>query len=267
MKSICFVVCGLDSHLDRIKLCTYTIEYVYKDKYSIGLATFGNKAVAPSNNLKKYAEQCNYYFYDAPRQWFIPSDREWYSCEILGMVTISKYFYDLGFDEVYLLHNDVFVVREFLSPYKQQMINNWNFICPFIYIKQSKLSYKEILTYDSFEIYNKKIPARLTQSIVVFNKEFILSLYNRYNNEKQMWDDYFVNLCMFGDIGLFNVAQDFLGYTANPLDMKYTIDGGCWNKSTVIKSIINDKNICFIHGPEKFDFLKNKIKYVLKEIR
>lgn len=265
MKDACFVICGLDTHLERVEYCISTIKHVYGDRVDIGLSTFGNVTIAPSNKLKAHAKKHDYYFYDAPRQDFFPLEREWHSCEILGMFAISKYFYDLGFKYVYLLHSDIFVVRDFLSYYESLMIDPWSFICPFITIRGDKISYQEALRYNSFTIYKRRIQARLTQSIIVFNKRFILEMYDEYKDERQMWDKVFEKSCMFGDIGLFDIAENFRGYSARPLDAKYTIDGD-WEESKIINRIIQDKNVCFIHGPKKFKFLKKKIKDVLNRI-
>lgn len=260
MNKIIFVICGKDSHVKRIPFCIKSIKYIYHNNVDIGISTFGSKKLPPSIILKEFSKENNYIFYDSPRQDYTPLNREQHCCEIIGMLDISKYFYELGYKQVYLMHNDMFIFRDFVGKYEKNMVNNWSFIVPFINIDPSPLKYEEALKFSGFEL--RKKPARLSQTIIIFNKLFIQDCYKKYNNGKTMWNNYFKKDCMFGDLGLFDIAKNFIGYTAKPITDEIQISLRFF-KGNMEKEIINNKNICMAHNPVTYKLLKDKFKYIL----
>lgn len=260
MKDTIFILCGIDSHLERIKKCLKSIYYVYGDKFDIGLSTFGSTVLKSSILLKEYAENNNLLFYDSKRQDFISKNAEFHCCEIIGMLNISNHFYKLGYKQVYLMHNDMFIFRDFINRYEKNMINNWSFIVPFVNIDPFPLKYEEALKFSGFQLKNK--PSRLSQTVVIFNKLLIQDCYKKYKNDKTIWKKLLIKNALNGDLGLFDLAKDFLGYTAKPIIDEIQISLRFF-KGDIEKEIINNKNICIAHNPDTYKLLKYKFKYIL----
>jgi len=216
-----FVICGLDSHLPRIKNCLKSIKFVYKDSIDIGISTFGNKNQKQSKKLKEYSKEHGYIFYDCHRQDFVPLNREFHCCEIIGMFSMYKYYYEIGYDEVYLLHNDMFIFRDFLPVYNEKMKDKWSFITPFVNIDTPPLEFTKVIKYDNMKI--KKLPSRLSQTIVIFNSNFIKEVYKKYKTEEVMWQKVFKKIDMHGDVGLFYIANNFMGYMGKHITEEFQV--------------------------------------------
>jgi hypothetical protein len=214
-----------------------------------GIATFGNKSLPNSIGLRKFASENNYAFYDDDRQ-NVPCGSEFHCCEILGLLSVSKHFYDLGYKKVFILHNDMFVFKDFIGVYSKNMCGNWSFILPFIDIDKGaglKTDYERILSTNSYDI--KKTPYRLTQTIVLLNKSFVNDVYKTYTNNDSLWKSVFSKISMYGDVGLFGIASDFLGYKASPIFGR--VESSLrWDSEDVVLKEIEDKNIYYIHGED-----------------
>lgn len=262
MKRI-FVLCGIDSHLPRVENCLKSIKFIYKDSIDIGISTFGNRKQPPSKKLKEYSENMGFIFYDCPRQKFSPLNREFHCCEILGMLSMFKYYYSLGYDEVYLLHNDMFIFRDFLPRYAKNMKNNWCFITPFVNIDPPPMKFEDVIKYSNMKI--KDLPSRLSQTVVIFNPKFINDIYNRYKTEEIMWNEIFKKLDMHGDVGLFYLAKGFMEYKGNPIVEEIQTSLRFF-KGNMVNEIIRNRNICIAHNPDTYKLLKDKFENILKKI-
>jgi hypothetical protein len=174
-----------------------------------------------------------------------------------------KHFYGLGYNEVYLLHNDMFIFRDFLPRYKNNMINNWNFITPFVNIDPPPLKFEEVLKYNNMQI--SKLPSRLSQTAVIFNPKFIDDVYKKYSDEETMWNKVFKKLDMHGDVGLFHVANGFMGYQGKPIIDEIQVSDRFY-KGDMVKYIINNSNICIAHNPTTFKTLKPHYRYIMDRI-
>jgi hypothetical protein len=174
-----------------------------------------------------------------------------------------KHYYGLGYDEVYLLHNDMFIFRDFLPRYKKNMIDNWNFITPFVNIDPPPLKFEKVLKYNNMKI--KNLPSRLSQTAVIFNSKFVNDVYSKYGNEEEMWNKVFKKLDMHGDVGLFYIANNFLGYMGKPITDEIQTSLRFF-KGNIVKEIIRNKNICIAHNPDTYKLLKDKFENMLERI-
>ena len=284
-NSVAMVVLGVDKHLERIATCVNTIRLIYEKKVDIAVATFGNSALPPSELLSEYCQENDIIFYDSPRQDFLIINKEntekynthngrftgtteeFHSSEIIGKVAISKYFYDRGYSEVYLLHNDVLVVRDFLKMYRKNMVKNWAFVSPYIQSTEiEQISLESVSNIDREQrkqkARNKEIGSRIALSVLILNKKLVNSLYRKYKNEKNMHKNYLNKFCMVGDIGFLQLFDDFNGFSGYPIEEEVALD--CWwSKDTSLEYIISNHNISHLHGMELFDKYKKNIKDII----
>ena len=277
------VVLGVDSHLSRIKKCISTIKLVYKSNVDVGVATFGNESLEPSVEIKKFCDQEDLLFFDSERQkflnlshnlgrvhGFIGTDREFHVCEIIGNISISKYFYDLGYDEVYLLHNDLFVVRDFLPVYRKHMIGHWGFVVPHICAKhKNKLSIKELEKIDPLVrgdmMHNGSLKSRFTQTVVIFNKSLINSLYDNFTNNENMYTNFFEKFSYYGDIALVQLFDNFYGFRGETIEENILIDKfHCHDTSA--EAVKTNEKITHIHGDELWNSFENIIEELITDI-
>ena len=275
-SNVAVIVLGIDRHLDRISTCVESIKHVYRkgSNVDIGVATFGNTALPPSKELKKYCQQVGIMFYDATRQDFLEIDKNntdkqrthngafvgttegFHSNEILGKISISKFFYDLGYEEVYVLHNDVSIFRDFLPTYRKKMKDNWAFVSPYVQSKVADpVSLKDVSLMDpserSKQIQSRAIGSRIALSILILNKKLIYSLYSKYKTEKSMHINYFNKYCMIGDVGFLQLFDNFNGFSGNPIEDETGLDDW-WSADCSLKRILLDEKITHIHGDVLF---------------
>jgi len=267
------VICGIDSHLNRIKQCVHSLKTLYsgysKSNIDIAIATFGNTTLPPSYKLKEYADKEGFLFFDAPRQDFIPLDREFHACEVIGMITIFKHFYDIGYEEVFQVHNDQLFIRNFLFRFRTEMKDKWSFIVPYCHPKEPKLSYDDAVKIDPWQMMKKSMTCRMSQTVVIFNPKFIDALYNRYKDEKGMWKEWFIKQPMFGDLALWSISKEFLGFASKHIDP--IVDKLVWFKVRghnydFVEHLKRHKEIHFIHGDSSVDYLWNKYDTLYKKI-
>ncbi len=282
-KSI-FVVLGVDSHLDRITKCIQTIKAVYGTTAHIGVATFGNETVGPSVKLKQFCEENDYLFHDCERQsfltidhsktnqGFITTDREFHVCELLGNITVSKHFYDLGYKEVYLLHNDLFVVRDFLPLYRKHMTDNWAFVAPYVCASgQPKVSLESIMGTNKLDrggrtmVGNRWVLARVTQTVLLLNPKLIDKLFSKYGDQENIFKSFLSTYNMHGDIALLQLFDGFEGFVGNPIFKDTVVDTYCLN-DTRIERIIADENLTHVHGDVLYKRYYDVIDDVIRKI-
>lgn len=249
MKDTIIVICGIDAHLNRIEECYGSLKRIYPDMpFDIGISTFGNSSVPPSTALKAFCDSSSFVFYDDERQQ-LPPNPEFHCCEILGMVSVSKHFYDMGYKEVFVIHNDMIILRDFLPIYRERMVGKWSFVLPFLNIDTgfgTEEEYAKSMLLNSFQI-KDGTPYRLTQTIVVLNREFVTKLYEIYHDDNTLWKSVFNKMSMCGDCGLFDMAKDLLGYHINVI-MQKTGTSDRWDTKDTILKETKSRNVYYIHG-------------------
>lgn len=248
MDKTIIVMCALDVHLGRIQRLFPQMKKLWGNEISFGIGNFaarnietsykstltpGKRWPNPSSEipveLKKFAESNGIHFYAAPRQEFIPTEREQHCCEVLGLLAISKHFYDIGFESVYLIHTDIRIENDFLPFLDSLKKGDWSFIVSEILEDRTPGAPDKILRMEGRDDYaywrkqmkaavgiraKSKQPSRASLECLIFNKAFVHKMYERYETIEKMWYDLFYSFPMWGDIGLYNICEDFFGFNA-----------------------------------------------------
>lgn len=226
-----FVICGVNEHIDRIKVLLPQLSIL---KYTdIGIASFG----ASDNNLsekrlgeykskhkrlpnierplalEKFAISNGFKFYYAEPQDFLPKGRDWHCCELLGELDIAKHFYTLGYDLVYECHTDIDVIDNFIPKVEALMNGKWSFLAHATkgFYNNLDMQNRVYAMHCSNKVNQR---ARISQECFAFNKEFIADFYNIFKTNKNAWDKVFNKLSLFGDVAFLDIAKNFIGYDA-----------------------------------------------------
>lgn len=265
---IILVIFATDSSLEDVEFNVPSIRKVYGQTVDIGIATYGSQLTLPSIELKRYSDENDFLFFDAPRQDFLPPDREHHCCGIIGQLTISRHFYNLGYDEVYLLHPDTYQFRDALSYYRKQMRGLWNFATIFWHLFECDVTFEQAVEWGSHKTF-EKYKVTLPDAFIIYNKAFVKYLFSKYRNEKTMWDEVFYKFKMVTDACLFDVAKAFPGWSPKIVGQGgfekdfVMIDGGqftSWiknlTKRRLLSIVAENSTICFIHNRVGTEILK-----------
>jgi len=225
------VFCGVNEHISRMSKLLSSLSMLEGTDFA--LASFG----ASDNNLsnfslrqyqskhkrlpittrpllwERYAKDNLFQFYCAPFQDFLPINRDWHCCELLGEINIAKHFYGLGYDLVYICHTDIEVPNEFFSKVEPLMKGEWSFLAHATRGLDNNIELQEkvFAIPSNFKI---RQSCRISQECIVFNKDFIKTFYEVLWNEAIAWDLMFNELSLFGDVALLDLAPGLFGYKA-----------------------------------------------------
>lgn len=260
MNKTILVIFAKDSSLSDVEFNVPSIREVYGQSVDLGIATYGARPAPPSVALKSYADENGILFFDAPRQDFLPSDREHRCCGIIGQLTISRYFYNLGYEEVYLLHPDTYQFRDALPYYRRQMQGQWSFVTIFWHLFETDITFEQAVEWGGQKTF-EKYKVTLPDAFLTYNKAFVEYLFSKYFNEKNMWQEIFHKFRMVTDAGLFDVAKNFLGWIPKIIGqggfekdfvmidygMFYT-RGKAPNKQELLDIVAKNYTICFMHN-------------------
>ena len=255
MKNTIILLAGIDSHLPRIKEAYSYLSNIYsRNDIDFGITTFGNITLPPSVVLKDYSEKEGFVFYDDKRQ-IIPNNREFHCSETLALLSIFKYYYGLGYKDIFILQNDMWILKDFIPLYKEHMIGNWSFVIPFLNINtgsRTKEEYEKAVSLGSFGVVNT--PYRLPQTIITLNKDFVNKVYEVYGDNENLWSTVFSKFYMTGDVSLFDIPE-WLGYKINPV-MDNIESALRWcPKEKLIQEFKNKTAYC-VHGKDTCDILR-----------
>ena len=106
------------------------------------------------------------------------------SYQILSEIPVSKYYYDLGYEEVYLVSDETYFVRDFLKDFREKQRDKWMFVCPFLdrmsdYGEKYNFYKKDHTDWVGGEE-AEKTTCRLRQSVIIYNREFINDIYLKF---------------------------------------------------------------------------------------
>lgn len=227
------VFCAVSEHIKRLEVLLPSLSMFDNDNIDIGIASFG----AFDNNLpasrladyrfkhkrlpniscpfdlKDFADKHNFKFFYAFPQDFLPANRDWHCCELLGILAIARHFYDLGYDLVYECHVDIRFIDNFFPKLEPLMQGDWSFIAHGIRgLANNSTLQEKIFAIPSNKKANQQ--TRISQECIIFNRDFISAFYSKYPTEKIAWDLLFYKFSLFGDVALLDIARDFLGYKA-----------------------------------------------------
>ena len=284
-----FVVLGVDSHLQRIEKCISTIQAVYGDTIDIGISTFGNSTVKPSVELSKFSAERGFAFHDSERQDFIEisseatphssqpeevqaSGREFHVCELLGNIVVSKHFYDLGYEEVFLLHSDLYVVRDFLPLYRRYMTSKWGFVSAYLSNPTvAKPSLDELksapdLSNGVVVVDGNAVWVRMAQAVLTINKGLVDTLFEKYGTQREIFKNALEDYSFYGDIALAQIATGFEGFSGNPVIEDTMVDPAALEDVSEAR-IVADPNITHIHGMYLFEKYSSSIDEIIDKIK
>lgn len=275
-KRTAIVVLGTDSHLSRIKTCVSTLERVYsasKD-LDIAIATYGPKGTPPSKHLKDYCEQKGFYYHDAERQNYFDQNNQLEfdphpTHELTANLGMSKHFYDLGYEEVYLLHNDMLIVRDFLPIYRSMQNGNWSVVAPTLVSKRENTytTLEAIKSVSPLKRTRELMKVRVTQTVLIFNKNLVNKIFDKYKNEEAMYKNYLHKYSSYGDFALVQLFDNFFGFEESviPPNITTAIDLS-WTWCTT-ERILQEKNITHLHGDSVVNKFKSQIFDLIEEVK
>jgi hypothetical protein len=244
MKSI-HVICAVDAHIPYIELSLNKIKMIYPDdEYAIASYHHIDR---PNNQLHKFCESNNIHYYDSAQNFNIPILPY---CEIVGIMDVSDYFYSLGYDEVYLLHNDVVIFKDYKNTFRNLMSENYSVICPlmnFISKEKDLSSLWNIYSNYSSQSIETNTTLRLTLSLLIFNKNYLSTIKSNYISFQNFYQTCMNNSSPYGDCGLFDI--DYFNFKIKPiLDNDFLLEG-CWfpSKEKIINYIENNDDYKYIH--------------------
>jgi hypothetical protein len=244
MKSI-HVICAVDSHIPYLKSSLDNLKKKYPDdEYAIASYHHANN---PNKLLSKFCESNMICYYDAPQNFNISILPY---CEIVGIMEVSDYFYSLGYDEVYLLHNDVIIFDEYKETFRNLMHENWSLICPFMnFLTKEKQLNSLWHTHNQYSssFIEKYTTLRLTLSLLIFNKNFLSIVKTKYGSFENFYQLEMKNSSPYGDCGLFDI--DCFNFKINPILNSDFLLEGCWfsSEENIINYLDTHNDYKYIH--------------------
>lgn len=215
-KSI-HVFCGIDGHIPDLTTAIKSARQVFpKDDVAVGNFYSDKK----QKNLKEFCRDQGIVFKEKGQPFFRGSGHRICASEIIGMIQLSKAFYDDGYTEVFLMHADTIIYRDYKSYFRQKMQDNWAAICPLINFLNPRENiaalWERVSSLNSNQI-EKSSSARLTQSAVIFNPNFIKIVYDNYTEGSlgDYFSTYWSASSIYGDCALFDLNH--FGFKINPI--------------------------------------------------
>ena len=237
MKTI-FVFPGIFDHAPRLERCMVSLRRVYGDSIPIGLATWSDG----QEDWQKLAERNDYEYYRTDPN---------VASETIGEMQISEHFWGLGYDEVFLLHNDMLIVRDFLPRFRAKMTGNWSFICPYYNFngrvplaRRPAIPWENTLGWTGEHARRKQYA--LAVLCLIYNQAFLRDLRAKWPTWEGFNHDVMRKLAKENDINKFDLARDFLGYAANPVADEINVESG-WVEN-ITEYARDNPAICFMHG-------------------
>lgn len=244
MKSV-HVICAVDCHIPYLKYSLDRLKNLYpNDDFAISSY---HMIQFPNLELGNFCIENNILYYDAPQDFSIPILPY---CEIVGIMEISHHFYQLDYDRVYLLHNDLVIFQDYKPEIEKNMLDKWSVICPLISCNSEEKDWstvwEKIKKLDSKTI-ERFVPFRLTLSLLTFNKIFLNEILLNYDSFKSFYLKEMITSSPYGDCGLFDI--DCFGFESKPiLDSNFLLEG-CWfsSKQEIIDFVKNNNQYKYMH--------------------
>lgn len=254
MSETIHVFCGIDNHINDLKNAINSARKVFPDD-AIAVGNFYS-----NNKQKKLKEFClkqQIPFAEKGQPFFKGHGSRICASEIIGMIQLSKSFYDKGFSEVFLLHADTLIYRDYKPFFRAVMDKNWSAICPLINFlnphQDVKSLWSKVKKLNSKRI-EKSSPARLTQSAVIFNSRFINSIYEQYNEETlgDYFSKYWSDSSVYGDCALFDLNH--MNFKIRPILESISLEGSWIQPNTPIEYLLEKlPTFTYIHKGTSYD--------------
>ncbi|MFW5891717.1 MAG: hypothetical protein ACOCUI_05810, partial [bacterium] len=264
----CFVIYSYDSNLEYFKNAYKSIKEncKYYDVFTVMLCGEDiSRLTIKQEKIEEFCQENNINYFYFNNQDFLTADNNNIQ-ETVGKISISKFFYDQGYKDVYIIPDTTLILNDVSDIFEKYKKDKWMFICPFVdrtnYYEKKQNSKLEQIPYEEWPNSQEveKTPYRLRQSIILYNREFIFDLYEKYKNEENIYKEIFSDKISFSDCNLFDfVKKDLLGYRGVPIFEKIGFDEEnkyCKQIKNIIKS--KNKNIYFIHGKKMIEEICDK---------
>lgn len=204
------IVLAIDERLDDIKRCVDSLNKVYPNE-EIALATYGSVEVPEQPKVKDYAASMGFQYFDAPRQSYIPQEKEWHCSETLARIQITKHFSSLGhYEQIYIMHSDVVIKGDFREYFNNLMYDNkWSFIG---FLLRAEESFDSLKKKGSWALRLENNKARFADILTIYNPLFVFELYKEYGNDGGIWEGLLSKFTLWGDLAQFDLAREWHGY-------------------------------------------------------
>lgn len=231
MNKNVFVIMSLDYHLPRIRHVIDTINKHHKINLpDVAISNYGIlwKRVKPQHMkwheqqrkikfgsvLKGFCRKRSLYYYQPSPETFNFAPNICLSTdELLNLVHVARHFYELGYERVYLLHNDIEFKGNAITIFERYMQGKWSFVGTLHHNHNHtrKINYERVT-----KIGSKAADAwcRIGIDFFIFSKEFISELYQVYGTDRRIWDEIFSKYLSYcADLSLFDLSKNkLLGY-------------------------------------------------------
>ena len=191
---------------------------------------------------RKYCAENNIPFILLDRQDFIPLYRELPYCDLLTYMDISNRLYKLSYNNVYIMHPDIFIKQDFRPYFEEMMDDKWSTISSLKYLN----GFKELPTLEEcIEMGSQKVmntAARLPSPISVYNKDYIKALYKTYGDNKGIWDNYLKDGLLTGDCGWFDFME-FKGFKHKIFNKPIMTE----DSYITYEEDLESEHLCFVH--------------------
>ena len=231
-KTLLGIMCS-DYNLPYLENCLHSIEKAIGDEVDVMVFGFNGREETPLSHTRTrtHCIQRNLPYTFIGTQDYVPMEKRYftnrsevpiYRFDTLIMFRFCEMFYKKGYEEVYILHPDTVILKDFRPLFNEHKKDKWSIIMPFISIKQicsglkdpDTLTYEEACKLNSYDI--AKTDVRLTASVVLHNKKFIEAIYKKYKTEEKMFKELFLNTKYCSDCGWFDMIE-CIGFTIRPI--------------------------------------------------
>jgi len=226
------IMCS-DYNLPYLENCLHSLEKTMGDDVDVTIFGFNGRKEIPLSHTRTrtHCIQRDLPYVFLGNQDYVPMKKKYltnrsevsiYRFDILIMFRFCEMMYKKGYEEVYILHPDTIILKDFRPLFNKHKEDDWSIIMPFVSIKHPpearrisrEITYEEACKLNSYDI--AKTDVRLTGSIVLHNKKFIEAIYKQYGTEEKMFNELFLNTKYCGDCGWFDMI-DCIGFKIRPI--------------------------------------------------
>ena len=230
-KTLLGIMCS-DYNIPYLENCLYSIEKVIGDDVDITVFGFNGRPEYGLSHKRTevHCAQRNIPYIFIGSQDYVPIDNKYrtgdgreglnYRFGMLLMMRFCEIFYKKGYEEVYILHPDTIILKDFRPLFNEHKKDKWSIIMPFVSIQKicrggpSTLTFEDACKLNSYQIADTDV--RLTGSVLLHSKEFIKAIYKHYGTEERMFNKLFLDTKYCGDCGWFDMIE-CMGFTIRPI--------------------------------------------------
>ncbi len=206
------VILAIDERLEDVEKAVKSLRKTYGPGAPIALATYGGVAIGAQPKVKAYAAENGFVYYDVPRHSFLTEEdsKEWHACEILARMQITDRFAAAGYGEIYIMHADVRILKDFRPFFKNLTADEaWSFVAILL---RADRPFPELCDRGSWGLYFDRSRSRLADILVRYNPAFVADLYAKEGDFLGVWRNFLSGMTLWGDLAQFDLAREVLGY-------------------------------------------------------